>query len=394
MTEPRLALRHAFGVWSQVVPLNFTELPDADEEADIRVAFCTGSHGDGSPFDGPGGILAHATLPTDGMLHFDDSERWVYMDARKLRRGSTDLLSVGIHEIGHALGLPHFPVLPQLSKIDITAIQEIYGVRHNVPSQPTTTVSPTKSSYGDFFDRLWSKWFGGSGDGASITPRRRSRIRTTTVAPPEPTSEHAHEDGDTDGLEECPLSVDAIAHGVFGRTYVFDGTRVYELRGVKITKLHALQELFPGGPPIVKAALSDNGGRHMWLFHGFTVYEYRWNPLARRYRLDLESPEPMPEEIEFKPAGGMRWPNGRQLLFSCCGDIAVYDPLHNEVSAVGKLVESLPEFPYGVKGGFTVSDGRTVLLFTSSRIYKYDTQEKTRIGNAFLIRDVLECRHT
>lgn len=46
------------------------------------------------------------------------------------------------------------------------------------------------------------------------------------------------------------------------------------------------------------------------------VYEYRWNPLARRYRLDLESPETMPEEIEFKPAGGMRWPNGRQLLFS------------------------------------------------------------------------------
>lgn len=82
------------------------------------------------------------------------------------------------------------------------------------------------------------------------------------------------------------------------------------------------------------------------------------------------------------------------VFFQCCGDIAVYDPLHNEVSAVGKLVESLPEFPYGVKGGFTVSDGRTVLLFTSSRIYKYDTQEKTRIGNAFLIRDVLECRHT
>lgn len=61
------------------------------------------------------------------------------------------------------------------------------------------------------------------------------------------------------------------ALGVFGRTYVFDGTRVYELRGVKIAKMHALQELFPGGPPIVKAALSDNGGRHMWLIHGFTV---------------------------------------------------------------------------------------------------------------------------
>lgn len=172
------------------------------------------------------------------------------MDASKLLRGSTDLLSVGIHEIGHVLGLPHFPVrnaimapfyqdpvdedgeyqVPQLSKVDITAIQEIYGelhallvnysqllgVRRNMPSWPTTTVSPPESSYGDFFDRLWSKWFGGSGDGSSVTPRRRTRIRTTTTAPPEsPTEPMAPDAGDTETLEECPLSVDAITEGKF-----------------------------------------------------------------------------------------------------------------------------------------------------------------------------------
>ncbi|KAF2316189.1 hypothetical protein GH714_041530 [Hevea brasiliensis] len=74
--------------------------------ADIKIGFYRGNHGDGSSFDGRGGILAHAFAPQDGRFHYDADETW----AVGATPGAHDLETVALHEIGHLLGLGHSSV--------------------------------------------------------------------------------------------------------------------------------------------------------------------------------------------------------------------------------------------------------------------------------------------
>ncbi|KAL2238585.1 UNVERIFIED_CONTAM: Metalloendoproteinase 1 [Sesamum indicum] len=100
--DAKLPMALAFGRWITVSPFNFEYRSDFGS-ADVKVSFETRDHGDGSPFDGPNGILAHAFWPTDGRMHFDAEENWTPYVAK----GSYDLQTVGLHELGHILGLGH-----------------------------------------------------------------------------------------------------------------------------------------------------------------------------------------------------------------------------------------------------------------------------------------------
>ncbi|XP_076901296.1 metalloendoproteinase 2-MMP-like [Bidens hawaiensis] len=76
------------------------------QSADIKISFARGSHGDGSPFDGRGGVLAHAFAPTDGRFHYDADESWVIGAVPN----AYDIETLALHEIGHLLGLAHSEV--------------------------------------------------------------------------------------------------------------------------------------------------------------------------------------------------------------------------------------------------------------------------------------------
>ncbi|XP_077200324.1 matrix metalloproteinase-18-like [Paroedura picta] len=128
----------AFKVWSDVTPLTFRRVYGP---ADIEIWFAYGAHGDNNPFDGRGGILAHAFYPGRGLggdAHFDESERWSETNRE------INLFLVAAHEFGHSLGLEHsnvrgalmFPtysyVNPATFRLpvdDTRRIQRLYGRR-------------------------------------------------------------------------------------------------------------------------------------------------------------------------------------------------------------------------------------------------------------------------
>ncbi|NXU62442.1 MMP13 Collagenase, partial [Horornis vulcanius] len=96
------AIKRALMVWSDVTPLRFRRVYLS--QADIEIRFARREHGDGYPFDGKGGTLAHAFPPGDGRggdAHFDDDEKWSETNQ------DVNLFLVAAHEFGHSLGLDH-----------------------------------------------------------------------------------------------------------------------------------------------------------------------------------------------------------------------------------------------------------------------------------------------
>ena len=151
----------AFERWSEVTTVTFRETTSYDL-ADIRIGFYTGDHGDGEPFDGVLGVLAHSFSPTDGRFHLDGAENWVVSGDVTQSPISTavDLESVAVHEIGHLLGLGHssveeaimYPTLSartrkvELTDDDVTGVQELYGSNPNYNGTAATTSRQSDSS--------------------------------------------------------------------------------------------------------------------------------------------------------------------------------------------------------------------------------------------------------
>merc|ERR1719342_466828 len=148
-------VRKAFKFWSDVTNLKFFSKEKGD--VDIEIGFFTFNHGDGDPFDGVGGTLAHAYFPRyGGDVHMDDSEVWTENSHK-----GTNFLQTLTHEIGHSLGLSHSRVSAavmapfyrgwdpafKLHSDDIQGIQSLYGKPRSTTSPPivfpTTKVTPS-----------------------------------------------------------------------------------------------------------------------------------------------------------------------------------------------------------------------------------------------------------
>lgn len=131
-SEAMTPVARALRTWAASTQFKFSRHIDY-KKADIKISFEYGDHGDGSSFDGPGGILAHAYSPTHGNFHYDADEPW----SVGALEGYYDLETVALHEIGHLLGLAHSSVegaimYPYISsgvtKLDLHH-DDIHGIR-------------------------------------------------------------------------------------------------------------------------------------------------------------------------------------------------------------------------------------------------------------------------
>ena len=147
-------IARAFSQWASYVNVSFTEGGSAEAARTIAILTAAYAHGDGYPFDGPGGVLAHTFYPAPpnvepiaGDMHFDASETWGV-------GVNTDLFSVALHEAGHALGMahssdpasvmyPYYHVATGLTPDDVAGIQSLYGAITSPKAQPSPPVQPT-----------------------------------------------------------------------------------------------------------------------------------------------------------------------------------------------------------------------------------------------------------
>lgn len=141
------AFERAFTKWASVIPVKFVETQEAGV-ADITIGFYNGDHGDGEPFDGVLGVLAHAFSPENGRFHLDAAERWTIDFEHEDSNVAVDLESVALHEIGHLLGLAHsnvkesvmYPSLkPREKKLNLK-FDDIEGVQYLYGSNPNFTI--------------------------------------------------------------------------------------------------------------------------------------------------------------------------------------------------------------------------------------------------------------
>uniref|UniRef100_A0A8R1Y1J9 ZnMc domain-containing protein n=1 Tax=Onchocerca volvulus TaxID=6282 RepID=A0A8R1Y1J9_ONCVO len=361
--EVREAIKKASDTWSAVTTLKLNEISD---EADITIAFARRIHNDPWPFDGQGGILAHATLPPSGILHFDSDERWVYMNPK------VSSSCMAVHEIGHVLGLEHSSdpdsimapfyrnavdrrgnyIAPKLSSTDVKNIQRLYGL-NDKKSNPRS--SPTE--HGSDFETDSS-----NGDNDS------NRDRKTDIS--------------------CPDEVDGIIT-VDGSNYLFSGNKVYEFDHAGIKEEYLLKNLFPNGPPFIQGALSNPRTDKTLLFHGKMVFAYYLDRYKKKFMLESNYPQKLPAALNFKPMGAFLWHEGSQVLING-NHFATYDENWNHITLQNEVVNYFDNFPAKPIRGVLIQQ-MNVLLFGDNKIYKYDVKDKKVIGKAIQLKAILHC---
>ncbi|XP_039859488.1 stromelysin-3-like [Simochromis diagramma] len=329
----RGVFRDAAKIWSDVTPLTFTEVRNG--HADIRIDFRSLWHGDNLPFDGRGGILAHAFFPKthrQGEIHFDADESWTLGNHMGM-----DLLQVAAHEFGHVLGLQHtrtkgaimsphyffadFP--PRISNDDKWGIQHLYGSRRVRAPEPQTTTATTTTT---------------------TTTATTTTTSTTTTT----TTTESNEIFPT-GPDACRTEFDAVSM-IRGELFFFKSGYVWRIRDGHLESGYPAlaSRHWRGIPNNIDAAFEDKSG-NIWFFQG-----------ANYWVFDAERRIRGPESIrnlglyESGIQAALRWgqdPNYNTYFFKS-GSYWRFSPQDNRVESAPRSMQDWIGIPSVVDAAF------------------------------------------
>ncbi|XP_063700125.1 matrix metalloproteinase-14 isoform X2 [Culicoides brevitarsis] len=315
----------AFAVWSEYTDLTFT--PKSKNPVHIDIRFESGEHGDGDPFDGVGGTLAHAYFPVyGGDAHFDDAEYWTIKSTR-----GTNLFQVAAHEFGHSLGLSHSDVRSalmapfyrgydpvfRLDSDDIQGIQALYGRKSSgSPQQPTikTTRRPTVVQNDEQNELCKSPKVDAvfnTADGNTYAFKGDKYYRLTENAVAE-----GYPKKISDGWPGLEPNIDAAFTYKNGKTYFFKGTKYWRYSGRTVDGDYPkkISDGFTGVPDHLDAALVWGGNGKIYFYKGNRFW--RFDPLKRppvksTYPKPISNWEGIPNDID----AALQYTNGYTYFF-------------------------------------------------------------------------------
>lgn len=332
--ETDLEVKKAFSVWSDVTPLTFTK--KSSGPVHIEIKFERGEHGDGDPFDGPGGTLAHAFFPVyGGDAHFDDSEKWTVNTHR-----GTNLFQVAAHEFGHSLGLSHSDMRSalmapfyrgyqpdfELDEDDIIAIQTLYG-------------KPGKDS---------------------------------PAKPTHPKNEPPESSGDEDNAELCnDATVDTLFNSADGDTYVFKGDHYWKLTRESIASGYPklISKSWIGLPGNIDAAFTYRNGK-TYFFKGTQYWRYNGKKMDGDYPKEIRDGfTGIPDHLD----AAMVWSGNGKIYFFKGSKFWKFDPMQKPPVSMKypKPISNWEGIPNNIDAALTYTNGWTY-FFKKGEYYRFN----------------------
>ncbi|XP_030765462.1 matrix metalloproteinase-14 isoform X3 [Sitophilus oryzae] len=379
-------IQRAFNVWTGYTDLTFTPKTG---QVHIEIRFESGEHGDGDPFDGPGGTLAHAYFPPPethyltasqhmyslgvgvnrqynpwytpftnwytphtpsynpgkvfgGDAHFDATESWSINSYR-----GTNLFQVAAHEFGHSLGLSHSDVrealmapfyrgydpLFSLDQDDIDGIQALYGKKTKTAAKPPSDEEPV--------------------DESQHTPK--------TVKPVSAGSSSLCSDP----------KFDTIFNSAEGYTFIFKGEKYWRLTEESVAAGYPklISEGWPGLPGNIDAAFTYKNGK-TYFFKGSKYWRYKGRKVDGDYPKEIsEGFTGIPNNIDT----AMVWSGNGKIYFFKGSKFYRFDPTQKPPvpKSFPKLVSNWEGVPDNLDAAFQWTNGYTY-FYKDGAYYRFN----------------------